>query len=944
MVFQLLCIALCVFLKTDVSNSHEITIADLEKNLFNADSLFEIEQFEESRILFQKALVDARTLDRMDLAAYALKGLGNIAYTFFNLEKAEHYYRDALEIFQGDGDRRGEVKIYNNLGIISEERRAHKEALKYYRNSLDILEKSHLNGIEDRKDKVALLGNIGHLFEVQVDLDSALYYYRISYEMAHKIGYVRGEADALHNTGNVHHRILEFDSAQIYYGRSMKIFETAGNNKAVADNLRELGAVKRKQGRYGEALALLEQALKILREIQEEGQIRGEAETINSMALVYQEIGKHKKALEYLKEVKGLYELRNDSVGTAIALENIANTYFELSMQNKMYADSAVNYHNKSLIIFRKTGEKKEEANAVNNKGLVFQRTGNVDKALTFFNEALSLHKEMHNTVGQAYANSNIGNVYMIQQDYDKAIYYYQVSIGLIEKHKLPVLRATSFASLGIAYRDKEQDNEAINMLKTAIDIIEDIRGGLVTQEFKSSFIEDKIRIYEELIALLLKKGKIEEAFHYVERAKARALLDLIGGKAIAMKKLPSEIQKLVDSEKKLSRKLEFLDDEEERRDVFIAYKDVLNELQDKYPEYHSLRRVEPLDLKTFQGKIDEKTIVLEYFLCHKGIYLFAIDHKNMSAQKLSISPHELYNKVEMFRSSILDFETVTSIGWDLYRQLVMVVEDELKDKERVCIIPHGILHHLPFTALIVAEDSMTYFVERYNIFYAPSGSVFAIAHEKNTGKKKKSVIFAKSDFSDHSGWSDLAGTVMEKEILVKKKLLPGVTTYVNLEATEDKLKEVIGQYDIIHLATHGELNREQPLQSRILLTLTKKNDGSLTVREIFGLDLSSYLVTLSACETGEIGSYIAGKEFSSGDDLVGLTRALIFAGTPSVIASLWYVSDASTVLLMENLYRNLKKRDKAFSLCEAQRYMIQQTDYSLPFFWAPFVLFGDWK
>ena len=917
---------------------------EIEKNLNMADSLLEIEQFEESFHLYTKVLKDAEVENLKELKACALKGLGNIELLCGDLKKAKVYYKDALNIFKEVGDKRGEVKIFNNLGIVSEEENLYDEAMSYYRKSLLILKASGYNEIEDRKDEVALLGNIGHLFEVSIDLDSAVFYYGKAYELAREIEYLRGEADVLHNIGNIYHRMSEYDSAKKYYETSKRIFEAMGNRKGVADNLGKLGAVERKQGHYGEAILLLDQALKYFKNLREGGLFKGEAEILNTLALVYQEIGKYNKALDYLKEIKELYEIRNDTVGIAIAMENIGNSYFELSESKKEYSDSALTYFEKSIEIFKRKNKEVEEANGLNNKGLVYQRLGKIDKALSLYNEALKVYSELKNTIGQAKACSNIGNIYMIKKDYIEAIRSYEKAISLIGELNLPEFKATSLASLGIAYRNADKIQESIEVLEKAISIVENIRGELVTQEFKSSFIEDKIRIYEELIEILLENGRIEEAFLYIERGKARALLDIIGQKTIKIKKLPDDVRDLVQEEKVLSRKVELLTDQEQKMEAFVEHQRILKELKNKYPEYHSLKVVEPIDLKGLQRMLDNKTIILEYFLCHKGVFLFAIDERNVSAQKLDYSPEELYEDVDWLRKYIYSLEGWESLAYKLYEKLIMVVEEELKGKERVCIVPHGVLHHLPFNALLINKDPQTFFIEQYDLFYSPSSSILKIAHDKNKRRKKKSLLFAKSDFSDYPGWGNLDGTIEEVEKLRSQRLLPGIKVYTDVEATEGKLKEVARKYDIIHLATHGELNRENPLLSRILLSSSRNDDGSLTVSEIFGLDLSCYLVTLSACETGKIGSYVPGKEFSSGDDLVGLTRAFIFAGTPSIIASLWHVGDAPAVLLMERFYKEMKKGDKAKSICEAQRYMIKESDYPSPRFWAPFVLFGDWE
>jgi CHAT domain-containing protein len=189
-------------------------------------------------------------------------------------------------------------------------------------------------------------------------------------------------------------------------------------------------------------------------------------------------------------------------------------------------------------------------------------------------------------------------------------------------------------------------------------------------------------------------------------------------------------------------------------------------------------------------------------------------------------------------------------------------------------------------------------------------------------------------------------------------------------EATEEKSKTLSGDRDILHFATHAELKQDDPLSSAILLAKEYKEDGRLEVREIFGMNLKANLVVLSGCETG------LGK-LSTGDELVGLTRAFIYAGTPSVMASLWKVDDASTAHLMSNFYRNLKTMTKVEALRQAQLALIRGSGQSEllarrgvggigklgetpkpalpapsslsistshPYFWAPFVLMGDGK
>ncbi len=205
------------------------------------------------------------------------------------------------------------------------------------------------------------------------------------------------------------------------------------------------------------------------------------------------------------------------------------------------------------------------------------------------------------------------------------------------------------------------------------------------------------------------------------------------------------------------------------------------------------------------------------------------------------------------------------------------------------------------------------------------------------------------------------------------KNLYPQSTIYLEKEATEEKAKTLSPQNDIIHFASHAELNENDPLSSAVLLAKSDKEDGRLKVREIFGMDLKISLVVLSACETG------LGK-LSSGDELVGLTRAFIDAGTPSVVASLWNVEDSSTAQLMASFYKNLKTMTKVEALRQPQLNLIRgnvnsdllarrgiggvgqlgetpssvlpapssdphapsSVSTSHPYFWAPFILVGE--
>ena len=178
-----------------------------------------------------------------------------------------------------------------------------------------------------------------------------------------------------------------------------------------------------------------------------------------------------------------------------------------------------------------------------------------------------------------------------------------------------------------------------------------------------------------------------------------------------------------------------------------------------------------------------------------------------------------------------------------------------------------------------------------------------------------------------------LPGT--KKELSSISELYTSKTLKYEEESTEEFLKKEANNYNIIHLATHGNFNSEQPLYSFLLFAPTENEDGQLAVHEVFGLNLNARLVTLSACQTG-LG------DISQGDELVGLSRGFLYAGASAIIVSLWSVADDPTAILMTRFHSYLANHSLLTALTLAQRDVIKK--YDNPYYWAPFLLIGNSK
>ena len=223
--------------------------------------------------------------------------------------------------------------------------------------------------------------------------------------------------------------------------------------------------------------------------------------------------------------------------------------------------------------------------------------------------------------------------------------------------------------------------------------------------------------------------------------------------------------------------------------------------------------------------------------------------------------------------------------------------------------------------------------MDKYSISVVPSSTVIQYVVKKRNKNLGRFLAFA-NPATDYMPLDFAEIEVNNISALFSKR-----TVYFEREATEGRAKKLSNSSDIIHFACHGEFNDKQPMQSGLLLSRDSDNDGYLQVHEIFGLDLSNAnLVVLSACET-------ALSQIYSGDDLVGLSRGFIYAGTPCLLATLWKVDDRATSILMKVFYENWHKRDmnKTEALRKAQLALKSMPQYRHPYYWAPFIMIGDW-
>ncbi len=774
--------------------------------------------------------------------------------------------------------------------------------------------------------------------------------------------------DARVSAGRALYDRSDYDAAQKHFQSLLADAEREGNTLVAAQARKWLGSIVLAYDKPDEALPWYRGSLDIIeREIARTDSARTAApqllleerqHVLSNIAVVYKATARFDEAEKLFGDVLAQDRARGDGFRTAVSLYNLADVHHQKSLRRLQARDSAA--------FLREHG-----------------------RALDLLRQSLATHPT-------ADAHLNLGNVHAVADRLDSAIASYHRAEALYDAQGYRVHRALALGNIGVLSLRLNRLDAAADALRRSIGILEELRGNISSIDIRSSFISNKFYIYENLIGILIQQGRVDEAFEYVERAKARSFLDMIGNKAVGEgKKRDEATAALIQRERALQRRIEaVLGNADSARVLGEAIEDhqrVIAALRERDPEYASVKSIEPLPLAELRRMLDGRTAVVEYFVGERSAFGFAVTRDTIVVRRMQVDRgNALEREIEALRRMLyVDFPntkfsvlrekrmkdrlsprealaswraTPVPSTWQyslvtMYSRFLAPFAGVIEDKEVLYIVPHGPLHHLPFQALIRPADIDTradvhiarprYLIERHAIALLPSVSVLPFALRRDLVPVRSGLIVGDPLYADPKYRSKpLEAALIEADTVSRYVPQPTVLTR---EAAEEVVvkNELIGK-DVVHLATHGELNKEQPLRSRILFAAARPdsvNNGDLTVAKIFNLDLQAVLVTLSACQTAQVA---AGKgQSTAGDDLVGLTRSFMYAGTPAVIASLWFVDDASTLDWMRYFYRAWLNggRSRVQAARQAALDMLSapaDPDWVHPYYWAAFVYMGD--
>ncbi len=608
----------------------------------------------------------------------------------------------------------------------------------------------------------------------------------------------------------------------------------------------------------------------------------------------------------------------------------------------------------------------------------IYLSQGKLVEAHALANRSVVLFEEMGSAEGQANGFLLLGRIFQRMNRHDSSAYYISRAE---QKTSRPETRWKVQFAMGEFYSLSDEPEKAIEHFGEAVDIIEGLRGSFTLGQLKTAFLSNRIDVYDRMIREMIhlsgsrkeqKEELIARAFEFSEKARARNFLDMLGNRHIQPRQKSDSA--LLDREQLMRIQLgqyagEDTPEETEKHNTPVDllqkdYRQLVDELVNHNPDYSSVMSVEPPAVSDIQGQIDDQTVLISYWISEDQLFIWTLSTESLSFHSVEISRADIEKLVTQVRT-LIRFkvrEELDPVMKELYQRLIQPVKDIIIDYDKICIIPHRSLHFLPFHALI--QGNNRYMIEDHVMYYVPSASIFYYSRLKNRPQASNVLAMALGE-KQIQGFAPLPGTTDEVNHI--SQLYDGEKILIGDASTETFFKEYGKDYSIIHLATHGVLNRNQPFQSYVLMNEDFDNDGKLKIDEVFSLNLHSKLVVISACETG------LGK-LDKGDELIGLSRSLMYSGTPSVIASLWTVNDLSTAVFMVKLHQYLQNGwDLSESITYAQRDMINldyttnnvrsersertvvwddqvidqistidQSDKRNVYYWAPFILIGD--
>lgn len=890
--------------------------------------------------------------------AQSLYELGNLQWAYSNMPRAKDFYQKSLAIWREERNHRAESDTLLNLSYVEFEQGNTSQAFAMSEN---VLRLSRL--AKDIRLEAYTLTAIGNFCNRSGDNQRALNFYAQALPLFRRMQDLNGEADIMSSTASVYRKIGNEAQAFSNYNQSLHFYQKLSRpyNEAIVRTSIATILIKRKD--YARALTNLNKALEITKIIDDP---LLESLVLKTLGAASKELGRIQQALENYKLALERKPSETDIFNEANMLSEIGDIY---QILGKEYFDEAQDSFQKSLALSRKIKDISSESLTLYRFARLERERGNLDKAKEYIEASL----ELSDTLRSQFTNQDFRSLYFASA-HDLHELYIDVLMSLDKERP-----NTGFANAAFEASERGRARTLLEMLaESRIVIRADADASLLAQEQK---LQKRLREQtEKQIKLLSGKHTAEEAGALTKEIESTLAeyKELQNRIRLSSPRYASLTQPRPLSLKEIQEQL--LDDETQLLEFSLGE-------ERSFLWVVSKNGVESFELP--KGKVIEESV--------KKILGLLIEESEQT--RALRSGKESITAV----SSQSKFETESL---RLSRMLFGQAQSSLKAK-RLLIVSNGVLQNLPFGALPIespksevqspkSENGWQFLISKYEIINLPSASTLAALRQEErenrkhinsvaifadpvfskdderllpnsvaSNKKKNQPKISRSNSSTLRALYEIARASYNKTTVQRSGLLeiprlpfsrgeadavasmlPSENVFLALgfkadlnAATNPKLAD----YNVIHFATHGFLNNEQPELSGVMFSRFNERgeaqNGFLSLQEIYNLRLPVELVVLSACETG------LGKELK-GEGILGLTRGFMYAGAKRVIASLWKVDDVATAELMKLFYQKLLKENLSptAALRVAQIEMQKQKRWKSPYYWAAFQIQGEWK
>lgn len=774
------------------------------------------------------------------------------------------------------------------------------------------------------------------------------------------------------NLGNIAARQGSEKEAEKYYLSARKRFikindlsELTMSDNSLANTYAELNNFQKAEDFYTKALENARSAKMFVTEAEIEA-------SMGNLALFR---GKYAEALRFLELSRRKYEELEMPHQTAIANLEIADIYLELNL-----AEEALAIYENVADKFKKLKMRSEEARTRANFGRSAVISEKFPLAKKELKKAARLYELEENKIGAASVKLALAKLELMQKNYknvlrsaSEAEEFLQKSTNLRLKLSAQWLKGealrnlkkfadsekilsetyqkslkqeqkniaqSALNSLGQLFLQQNDSLRAEKYFKKAVRMIETLRAPLAGEEFRMSFLADKLTPFENLAKVYIDKSRFKNAFLMIERSRARTLSENLQNTSPSDSKTAPKLMKnfaAVREELNWFYSRLHRAEENEYGDLQTEIKkrekqlgELMRQIESTKSSSFSTNLQKNLDLKKLQNYLGKDRVLIEYVRFENNFSAFVVSNKAVNFVPNFAKESEILSALEglHFQFGALRYgakirgkfaeelkKRADFYLQNIYRKLFAPLEEFTRNKDLI-IVPAGSAFYVPFQAL---HNGKNYLIESKKISYAPSATVWKFLQKKPSNKTENALLM---------GFADEKIPLVNREIEILKKVFPKAKTFTDKNANFDVFTKNAGDFDILHIACHGQFRPENPLFSSLHLA-----DGFVTVRDICANKINAELVTLSACETGL-------NKIFAGDEILGLARGFLSAGANSLILSLWTVSDEATTELMKQFYLNLQRGNTiAESLQKAQKQFIECREH--PYFWSPFSLIG---